>query len=92
MPSSTDLVFQWDYRPAIAAEGGDLLQVAVSLRQGHHWSVAEDGMAAGGEVPASGFGMLVHVGGRPTLRLRGLCNRHAERHRARRNEKTKQQG
>jgi hypothetical protein len=92
MPSRTDLVSQWDYRPAIAAEGGDFLQVAIGLRQGHHRSVAEDGVAAGGEVPASRFGMLVHVAGRPTFRLRGLRSRHAERHRARRNEKTKQQG
>lgn len=79
------LVFQRDNRSAVAAECGYFLEIAVGLRQGHHRAVAVHGVAAGGEVPASALGMLLHVTGRAPVGLRGLGNRHRER-------RTKQQG
>jgi len=71
------LVFQGHDGFSVAAEGGDFLQVAVGLGQGHHWSVAVNCVAVGCEVPASG-GMLLQVAGRPTHRRRWLGNRQTK--------------
>jgi hypothetical protein len=55
------LVFQRHNSFAVAAESGDFLQVAVCLRQGHHWSVAVDRVTIGGKVPASTLRTLIQV-------------------------------
>lgn len=39
------------------------MQVAIGLGNGHDRAVAVDGVAGGGEVPASTFGGLRHVAG-----------------------------
>jgi hypothetical protein len=57
------LVLEWYDSLAIAAEGGDFLQIAVGLGQGHYGSVAVDRMAAGGKVPASAFGVVLDLSG-----------------------------
>ena len=75
---STLLVFQRNHGSAVAAKCGYLLEIAIGLRQGHHGSVAVNGMAAGGEVPASALGVLVNVAGRAPVWLRWFRNRHTE--------------
>src|ERR1700719_3502484 len=64
------LVFQRHDGLAVAAEGGDFLKIAVGLRQRHDRAVTENGVAAGGEVPASAFGVLLDLTGQPANRLR----------------------
>ena len=53
------LVFKGNYGAAVAAEGGDSLQVAVGAGDGHHRAVAVDGVAGGGEVPLPPLERLV---------------------------------
>jgi hypothetical protein len=52
------LVLEGYYGAAVAAEGGDALQVAVGAGDGHHGAVAVDGVSGSGEIPASAFGSL----------------------------------
>jgi hypothetical protein len=72
------LVFEGDDSFAVAAEGGDFLQITVGLGQGHHGAVAVDGMAAGGEVPTSAFRVVREVAGGLANGLRGLRSRETK--------------
>jgi hypothetical protein len=63
---------------AVAAEGGDALQVAVGLGDGHDRTVAVDGMAAGGEVPFAAFGGALDLSDGMANGLRGLGGRQAK--------------
>src|ERR1700739_2903997 len=65
------LVFERDHGAAVAAEGGDFPEVAVTAGDGHHRAIAVDRMAGGGEVPASAFGVSAELGGRLAQRLLG---------------------
>jgi len=67
---SMTLVFQWDDGAAVAAEGGDSLQVAVGAGDGHDRAVAIDGVTGGGKIPASALGVLRSLGGRLAHGLR----------------------
>src|SRR5579859_8166040 len=69
--SELELIFEGNDRAAIAAEGGDSLQVAVGARNRHHRSVAVDGMAGGSEVPASALGVFRNLSGRLAQRFLG---------------------
>ena len=67
----SELVFKRNYGAAVAAEGGDFLQVAVGAGYGHDRPVAVDGVPAGGEVPAPAFGTFADLsGGLPQRFLR----------------------
>src|SRR5579871_1345186 len=57
------LVFEGNDGATVATEGGDLLQVAVVAGNGHDRAVAVDGMAAGGEIPASALGPFADLSG-----------------------------
>ncbi|MGA9554020.1 MAG: hypothetical protein WBR30_17375, partial [Candidatus Sulfotelmatobacter sp.] len=72
------LVFQRDDGSAVAAECGYLLDIAIGLRQRHYGAVAVNGVAAGGEVPASALGVLHNLAGRTAVWLRWFRNRHTE--------------
>ena len=63
------LVLQRDDRTAVAAEGGDSLQIAVRAGKGHDRAVAINRMAGGGKVPAPAFGMFRDLAGRLAQRL-----------------------
>ena len=60
---SVTLVFEGNDGAAVAAEGGDSLEVAVGPGQGHYGTIAVNGVAGGGEVPASAFGVFGDLGG-----------------------------
>lgn len=64
---STLLVFQRDHGSAVAAKCGYLLEIAIGLWQRHDGSVAVNGMAAGGEIPATALGVLLDVAGRAAV-------------------------
>ena len=69
--ATVELVLERDYGAAVAAEGGDFLQVAVGAGHGHDRPVAVDGVPAGGEVPAPAFGTFADLsGGLPQRFLR----------------------
>jgi hypothetical protein len=72
------LVLERHDGPAVAAKCGYLLDITIGLRQGHYGSIAVNGVAAGGKVPASTFGVLLHLAGRTPVWLRWFRNRHAE--------------
>ena len=72
------LVFEGDDGLAIAAKGGYFLQAAVGLGQRHDRSIAENSVTAGGEVPASAFGVLCEMARRLANGLRGLRNRETK--------------
>ena len=74
---AVNLVFEWDYGAAVAAEGGYSLQVSVSARDDHYRAVAVDGVAVGGKIPASTFGVLGDVAGR-LARWRGRESRDGQ--------------
>ena len=73
--SEAELIFQGDDGLAVAAEGGDMLQVAVGFGQGFDGAVAEDGVAAGGEIPASAVGVVCELAYGTAFGLRRLYNR-----------------
>jgi hypothetical protein len=73
-----ELILQGYNRLAVAAEGGDFLQIAVGLGQGHHWPVAVDGVAAGGKVPASAFGVVLDLSSGTADGLRWFGSRQTE--------------
>ena len=58
------LVFQRNHRAAVAAEGGNFLQVAVGAGHGHDRALAVYGVSVGGKIPTPAFGALGHRGGR----------------------------
>jgi len=58
-----DLVFEWNDGAPIAAESSHLLEVTIGARDGHHRSVAVNGMTGGSEEPASALGMPGDLGG-----------------------------
>ena len=55
------LIFQRNYGFAIAAKRSYFLQVSVRGRDSHHRAIAIDGVAGGGEIPASAFGVLCQI-------------------------------
>jgi hypothetical protein len=57
------LVLEWDHCTAVAAEGGDFLQISVGAGQRHDGTVAVDSVAGGREVPTSTFGMFGDLAG-----------------------------